>query len=128
MQSVHRRRGSVAAVAAAGTLAALLLAACTGGGGTASVGDVRNGRKVADLWCSECHRVAPDQPSGARPGHTLPPPVDAPSFMTVAARPGVDAASLSTFLDDLHLPMPTFRLSPEERRDVTAYILSLRPS
>jgi mono/diheme cytochrome c family protein len=88
--------------------------------------DAERGRKVADTWCSECHRVAPDEPSGARPGHTMGPPVVAPSFMDVAARPYTTADSLDHFLADLHLPMPTYRLSDGERREVIAYILSLR--
>jgi hypothetical protein len=45
--------------------------------------------------------------------------------MSIADRPGVDAASLRHFLADLHLPMPTYRLYPDEREAVIAYILSL---
>jgi mono/diheme cytochrome c family protein len=105
-------------------VALLWLAGCVGGW----AGDVRAGRRVADEWCAECHRVAPDQPTGARPGHTLPPPVTAPSFMEIAARPGIDAYQLERFLHELHPPMPTYRLHPGERSDVVAYILSLRPS
>ena len=89
--------------------------------------DEARGRHVADIWCSECHRVAPDQPSGTRPGHTIPPRVVAPSFMEIAARPATSAASLEHFLTDLHLPMPTYRLSEKERHQVIAYILSLKP-
>lgn len=63
-----------------------------------------------------------------RPGHVMPPPVVAPSFMEVAARPGTTAESLAHFLTDLHLPMPTYRLSDDQRRAVIAYILSLRPA
>ena len=84
------------------------------------------GRYVAERWCSECHRVAPDQPSGMRAGHVLPPPVNAPSFMAIAARPGTTRASLARFIGELHLPMPTYRLSETERREVIAYILSLK--
>ena len=50
----------------------------------------------------------------------------APSFMTIAERPGIDAAQLRQFMTDLHLPMPTFRLSAAEKEDVIAYILTLR--
>lgn len=88
----------------------------------------RQGREIADRWCSECHRVSSDQPSGSRPGHILPPPMHAPSFMEVANRPGVDAASLRRFMTELHLPMPTFRLSETEREQVIRYILSLKES
>jgi mono/diheme cytochrome c family protein len=109
---------------AAATVALAVLAACAGSSPRAA--DPARGRALADTWCSECHRVAPDQPSGARAGHVLPPPVEAPSFMTVAARPYADADYLRAFVSDLHLPMPTFRLSSEEKEDVVAYILSLR--
>lgn len=93
-----------------------------------SHGDAERGRRTAEAWCSECHRIAPDQPSGARPGHILPPPVAAPSFMSIAARPYADTTYLQQFMGELHLPMPTFRLSPAERDDVIAYLLSLRDS
>jgi mono/diheme cytochrome c family protein len=108
----------------AAALALIGLAACAEDGGSSAA--ARRGREVADRWCSECHRVVPDQPSGAWPGHTLPPPVNAPSFMAVAARPYADAHYLASFLSELHLPMPTFRLSPAEKADVVAYILALK--
>jgi mono/diheme cytochrome c family protein len=86
------------------------------------------GQYVAAKWCSECHRISPDQPSGMRPGHVLTPSVGAPSFMDIAARPGADAQWLDHFLSDVHLPMPTYRLREDERRGVIAYILSLNPA
>ena len=88
--------------------------------------DSQRGHAVADRWCAECHRIAADQPSGSRPGHVLPPPMEAPSFMAIAARPGVDAAYLGHFMADLHLPMPTYRLSATEQESVIRYILSLK--
>ena len=106
--------------------AALALAAGLAGCMDIGDGNPRRGRQVADLWCSECHRVAPDQPTGARPGHVLPPLVVAPSFMAIATRPGTDAASLRRFMADVHPPMPTYRLTEDERDDVIAHILSLR--
>lgn len=87
---------------------------------------VQRGRAIAETWCTECHRIAPDQPSGARPGHILPPRLVAPSFMDVADRPGTNRESLQRFTTELHLPMPTFRLAPDEREDVISYILSLK--
>jgi mono/diheme cytochrome c family protein len=89
--------------------------------------ETSKGRAVADRWCAECHRVAVDQPSGSRAGHVLPPPVAAPSFMAVAARPGMDAPQLRRFMAELHLPMPIYRLSAGEREAVIQYILSLGP-
>jgi hypothetical protein len=48
------------------------------------------------------------------------------SFIQIAAKPYIDQAFLQGFVTELHLPMPTFRLSAEEQQDVIAYILSLR--
>jgi mono/diheme cytochrome c family protein len=89
-------------------------------------GSPSRGRQVATTWCSECHRISPDQPSGSRPGHVLPPPVQAPSFIAIAERPYADRQYLAEFVSELHLPMPPFRLSPHEKEEVIAYILSLR--
>ncbi|HZS81407.1 MAG TPA: cytochrome c [Stellaceae bacterium] len=108
-------------------LLAVAIAAVTAGcAGQDHRGSQSRGRAVAEQWCAECHRIAPDQPSGMRPGHILPPPVAAPSFMTVAHRPYADRAYLKSFISELHPPMPTSRLSPGEREDVVAYLLSLR--
>ena len=84
------------------------------------------GHDIAEQWCAECHRVSPDDPSGSRAGHILPPSMPGPAFMTVADRPGTDARSLRHFMDELHLPMPTYRFRPEEQDDIIAYILSLK--
>jgi len=48
--------------------------------------------------------------------------------MTIAARPGTDAEWLRRFSDELHLPMPIYRLPPEQQDLVIAYILSLKPA
>jgi len=47
--------------------------------------------------------------------------------MEVAARPEVDASYLRSFMTELHLPMPTYRLDNTEREVVIDYILSLKP-
>lgn len=88
--------------------------------------DAQRGEYVAVKWCSECHRVGPDQPSGMRPGHVLPPLVQGPSFMEIAARPAMTAAWLDGFMSEPHLPMPAYRLREDERRTLIAYILSLK--
>jgi hypothetical protein len=54
-----------------------------------------------------------------RPGHILPPPVDAPSFMAIVTR-------LDSFLSVPHPPMPGYRFRGDERQTVIAYMLSLR--
>jgi mono/diheme cytochrome c family protein len=114
-----------ALTALAATLAATLtVSACAGSG--QSGGDPAKGRDVAEHWCSECHRVSPTDPTGTRAGHVLPPQVEAPDFAAVARRPYADRAYLERFTGELHLPMPIYRLSEAERRDVVAYLLTLK--
>jgi mono/diheme cytochrome c family protein len=116
-----------ARAARTGPILASLAAALLLGGCSLFESEADRGRAVAETWCAECHRIAPDEPTGSRPGHVLPPPVTAPSFMAIAARPGVDAGALRHFMAELHLPMPSYRLSEEERESVIRYILSLQP-
>jgi len=94
------------------------LAACAGSGGRTT--DPAHGRQLSDLLCSKCHRIAPDQPKDAGPKLVV-----APAFVSIAKEPGVDAPSLSRFT--LHLPMGIYQLTTEDREDIVAYILSLRP-
>ncbi len=46
--------------------------------------------------------------------------------MSIAEQPNVDSANLHHFMADLHLPMPTYRLTREEQDEVIQYILSLK--
>jgi mono/diheme cytochrome c family protein len=87
---------------------------------------VVRGQAIAEKWCSECHRISTDQPSGSRAGHILPPPVNAPSFMEIADRPNIDREYLSDLAHEFYTPMPTFRLPKNEQEDVMTYILSLK--
>jgi mono/diheme cytochrome c family protein len=86
----------------------------------------KRGHKIAEQWCAECHRVSPDDPSGARAGHILPSSMPGPAFMTISKQPGTDARSLRHFMDELHLPMPIYRFRPNEQDDIISYILSLK--
>lgn len=81
---------------------------------------VARGREVARGWCADCHRIDPTQRRVARPR------MNAPSFVDVANRHGQSATALRQFSDELHLPMPTFRLWDDERDAVVAYIMTLR--
>lgn len=75
------------------------------------------GHALVQEWCSMCHGVEQRQPEA----------MDVPAFVEVAARPGRDLEYLRAFLDGDHFPMTTYRLFPEERDDVAAFIASLRP-
>jgi hypothetical protein len=49
-----------------------------------------------------------------------------PAFREIANTPGMTATALQVFLTSSHPKMPNLTLSPEEKADVVAYILSLR--
>jgi mono/diheme cytochrome c family protein len=90
-------------------------------------GDVREGRAFALEACTGCHIVTADQlfkPVYAGDAHP-------PDFKDIASKPGVTANSLSHYLDTLptipkNSRMANADLTPEQTRDVVAYILSLR--
>jgi len=82
--------------------------------------DPARGQEVAVRWCSACHVVMP----GVAP---LPDQVRAPTFAGLATDPSKDDTFLRRFMDEVHPPMPTYRLFPEEKVDLIAYLASLRP-
>jgi len=90
-------------------------------------GDVKEGRTLALEACTGCHIVAADQPfKPIYAGDVR--PLD---FKDIANKPEVTADSLIHYLDSLPLipkdsQMANADLSPEQTRDVVAYILSLR--
>jgi hypothetical protein len=45
--------------------------------------------------------------------------------MQIAPKPNIGEGYLKGFVSELHLPLPTFRLSEEQRQEVIAYLLSL---
>jgi mono/diheme cytochrome c family protein len=82
----------------------------------AADGDPVNGRLVAEKWCSLCHSILGTERNPDR----------APTFEQVANRPGRDRAYLTRFLQQDHFPMTTFRLFDEEKRDVVAFLVTLK--
>jgi mono/diheme cytochrome c family protein len=83
------------------------------------IGDVRQGRELALDVCASCHAV------GA--GQTQSPLATAPSFEEIAHMPGMTAAALAFWLTaQSHPTMPNLILSPQQVRNVSAYLLSLR--
>ncbi|MGP0091373.1 MAG: c-type cytochrome [Xanthobacteraceae bacterium] len=79
--------------------------------------DANNGERLARRWCVGCHVVAPDQ---RRPATDA-----APTFATIASRPGFDAARVALFLLDPHPKMPDMSLTRNEAADLAAYIKTL---
>ena len=81
--------------------------------------DVRQGRKLAREVCASCHAISPDQQHSPRAA--------APTFQRIARTPGMTATALNVWLTSHEHPtMPRFKLSRNEVRDVSAYILSLK--
>jgi mono/diheme cytochrome c family protein len=82
--------------------------------------DPGNGLALAQQLCQGCHLVSPRQAG--------PVPDGIPSFMALAARPGVDSARIEAVLiKPPHPLMPSPPLDTRQMKDVAAYILSLRP-
>jgi mono/diheme cytochrome c family protein len=82
------------------------------------VGDPQKGLGLAQQVCSECHAV--------RIGEVRSPNSKAPTFLELATTPGMTSTALLVALTTPHAGMPMFRLTVEQRKDVIAYVLSLR--
>ena len=88
---------------------------------------IEAGHKLALYLCSTCHAVDPHQ--------EFPPALlnPAPSFITIANRPGTTPESLHRFLAATHgnisvfpLQMPDLMLTDTQKDAAIAYIMSLR--
>jgi mono/diheme cytochrome c family protein len=84
----------------------------------AQEGNVGRGAQIAQTICVACHVVAR--------GQSAAPNSQAPPFSTIASTPGMTSIALSAALTTSHRLMPNIILDPDERRDVIAYILSLK--
>ena len=95
-------------------LAGLLLLAPA----VASAQDAAEGRRLAEQWCANCHRIATGGPG---------PATDVvPSFAAIAARPGRSAEAIATFLRTPHAGMPDHGLTLRQAQDIAAYLLAQR--
>jgi mono/diheme cytochrome c family protein len=88
--------------------------------GTARAQDILTGKGIAEVWCSDCHLVDPQQRKSGRNS--------APTFLSIARMKSTTEASLAAFLSTPHGRggMPDLVLDRNEIQDVSAYILSLR--
>lgn len=91
-------------------------------------GDPERGRELAVAVCSACH-VSPtgaDESEREEP-RTLPFPEGVPlPFKDIANTAGVTEPALLAWLFTTHPTMPNIVVTPQEARDIVAYILSLR--
>lgn len=83
------------------------------------VGDAQAGHTFAQSLCAICHAIEDSQADS--------PNSSAPTFRRIAAEPGMTAIALSVILTNPHRDMPDLVLSPEDRTNVIAYILTLKP-
>jgi len=83
-----------------------------------AVGDPQEGLSFAQQVCSACHAV--------RSGQVRTPNSRAPTFLELATAPGMTIAALTVALTTPHAGMPMLELTADQRRDLIAYILSLR--
>ena len=85
---------------------------------TAQAQDPQGGAQWANNVCAECHAT--------RAGQAQSPNGRAPTFVELANTPDMTSAALTVALTTPHAGMPMFVLTPEQRRDIVAYVLSLK--
>lgn len=101
-------------------LAMLVLLTAAAGAVAQGRADPERGRALARRFCGSCHLVSPAQRG--------PVPDGVPTFMAIAARPGLDAKAIeAALIQPPHPLMPDPPLDNRQREDVAAYILSLKP-
>jgi len=82
-------------------------------------GEASRGSALALRVCIVCH--------GVRHGENSTNPL-APPFAVIAATRGMSAVALNVALLSPHRAMPNIMLDSQERADVIAYILTLKPN
>jgi mono/diheme cytochrome c family protein len=81
--------------------------------------DVAEGRRLAEQWCANCHRIATGGPG---------PATDAvPAFAAIAARPDRTEAAIATYLRTPHAGMPDHGLTLRQAQDLAAYVKAQAP-
>lgn len=87
--------------------------------GPAAAQDAVRGQALAERWCAGCHVVDRAATTGRADG--------LPTFLSLAARGDVTAATFKGAMTATHSRMPDFQLGARDQEDLVAYILSLRP-
>lgn len=81
-------------------------------------GDARQGENFAMAACSQCHAVGRKQ--------FLSPNRYAPSFQSLARSPGMTTTKLHVWFETPHPSMPNLILRDDDKKNVFAYIMSLK--
>ncbi len=82
------------------------------------LGNPTAGQKYAEVTCSECHAVLPNDTASKI--------AKATAFGTVANSPGMNELAISVWRQTTHLSMPNIVVKPNDMNDVAAYIVSLK--
>ena len=85
----------------------------------AQAADAAAGRQLAEQWCANCHRIAPDGPGTQSDA--------VPSFAAIANRPGRTEDTIAAFLRTPHATMPDHGLTLRQAQDLAAYVRSQGP-
>ena len=96
---------------------ALTVAAAVSDARAQVVGDPKEGLALAQQVCSQCHATVA--------GKDRSPDTQAPTFVKLAATPGMTRTALLVALTTPHAGMPMFMLTSKQRDDIIGYILSL---
>ena len=75
------------------------------------------GQAYAQKVCAACHAVLVNE--------NMSPLAEAPTFQSVADTPGMTEMALTVWLQSSHPTMPNIILTPDDLRNVVAYIRSL---
>lgn len=100
-------------------LAALAASLVSNGVAAQEPGDPKIGLEYARANCAQCHEVESHK--------NIVPQLEAPSFPELASTPGMTGRALVVALQTSHTAMPNFSIKSEDRDNVVAYIMSLRP-
>ena len=102
----------------AAMIAVIVLAALPFRVAAQETGDPAEGRHLAGEFCSNCHIITPTkQAAGAN---------HVPTFSAVANRPATTPATLRKSLLRPHPQISNMQATPDELRNLIAYIMSLR--
>jgi len=85
--------------------------------GLAQSASVSEGRQIAQKTCATCHVIIANGPASW---------TDAPSFESIANRPGITQRWLADFVQKPHMHMLMDQYTPAQANAVALYILSLR--
>jgi mono/diheme cytochrome c family protein len=88
-----------------------------GGRCLAQPASVSEGYRLADALCARCHVIVANGPGSW---------TDAPTFESIANRPGMTRPWLVAFLQKPHMHMPEETYTPAQAGSIASYIMSLR--